>query len=88
LRGLIGFTRLPWGFGIALPGCAAVHTAFVRFPIDVLFLRERRIVGIAHDVSPWGIARCRGATVAVELAAGSARRLSLRVGDPAEIRHD
>jgi hypothetical protein len=88
LRGLIGYAPPPSGAGIALPGCAAVHTAFVRYPIDVLFLRDGHVIAIAASLFPWRIARGRGADMAIELAAGSARSFGLRVGDSLELRVD
>ena len=34
-----------------------VHTAFMRFPIDVIFVsREGRVLRIVHDLGPWRIA--------------------------------
>src|SRR5438105_11840349 len=60
LRGVIGYGPLPPGLGMALPQCGAIHTAFVRGPIDVLFLRGERVVGIAAGLAPWRVARCPG----------------------------
>jgi uncharacterized membrane protein (UPF0127 family) len=60
----------------------SVHTFFMRFPIDVVFLdRERRVVGISHSVGPWRMAGARGAVAALELAAGTAARHQLQKGD-------
>jgi uncharacterized membrane protein (UPF0127 family) len=86
LRGLIGCPPLPPDFGLALTRCGAVHTAFVSFPIDVLFLRAGRVLGVAEGVQPWRLARCPGASLAVELAAGSVRRLGIHVGDTLVLR--
>jgi uncharacterized membrane protein (UPF0127 family) len=71
-----------------LPRCGAIHTAFVRGPIDVVFLREGRVVGVTAELRPWRAARCRGAHTTVELVAGSARRLNIQVGDRVELRLD
>ena len=37
--------------------------------------------GISHDVKPWRSAGARGARAALELPAGTARRLGLEIGD-------
>src|ERR1041384_2551920 len=84
----VGEGRGAPGLGMALPRCGAIHTAFVRGPIDVLFLREGRVVGIKAGLAPWRMASCRGAHTTVELAAGSAQRLGLAVGDRVELRLD
>jgi uncharacterized protein len=88
LRGLIGCPPLPPDLALALPRCGAVHTAFVPFPIDVLFLREGRVLGVAEELQPWRLARCPGASLAVELAAGGSQRLDLRVGELLVLRRD
>jgi len=85
LRGVIGYTPLPPGLGIALPRCGAVHTAFVAGPIDLLFLRGGQVTGIVESLRPWRLARSRGARLTVELAAGSARRMQIRTGDRLEL---
>ena len=47
VRGLMGAAQLPPGSGLLLPGTSSVHTHFMRFPIDVVFLdAEWRIVSV------------------------------------------
>ena len=59
-----------------------VHTAFMRFPIDVVFLdSDQVVVRLERDVGPWRTASCRGAREVVELAAGECERRGLEVGD-------
>ena len=49
MRGLLGRRSLPGGEGILLEPAASIHTFFMRFPIDVVFLdKERVVVGIAR----------------------------------------
>ena len=82
MRGLLGRASLPAGEGILLRPAGSVHTFFMRFPIDVVFLdRESVVVGIAPAVPPWRTAARRGAKAVVELAAGECDRVGLRVGD-------
>ena len=77
--GVIGMPDLPAGQGLWLPGVTAVHTWFVRFPLDLLFLDGRGVaVKVAHNVRPWISLVCSpGAEGVVELGAGT-----LRVGAP------
>jgi uncharacterized protein len=82
MRGLLGRASLPPGEGILLRPAGSVHTFFMRFPIDVVFLdKEERVVGIEPAVPPWRTAGRRGAKAVVELAAGECDRRGLRVGD-------
>jgi hypothetical protein len=82
MRGLLGRRGLRDGEGILLRPAGSIHTFFMRFPIDVVFLdREDRVVGIETAVPPWRTAGRRGAKSVVELAAGECERRGLRVGD-------
>jgi uncharacterized membrane protein (UPF0127 family) len=82
VRGLIGRRALPRGTGIVLRPAFSIHTSFLRFPIDVVFLdHEQVVMSISHDVRPWGTATCRGAREVVELAGGECARRGLEVGD-------
>jgi uncharacterized protein len=81
-RGLLGRDGLDPSAAIILAPCTAVHTAFMRFAIDVLFLdRDGCAVKIVSDVAPWRIALAARAYAVVEMAAGSARKHGVQVGD-------
>jgi uncharacterized membrane protein (UPF0127 family) len=81
-RGLLGRDGLEPSAALILAPCTAVHTAFMRFAIDVLFLdRDGCTVKIVSDVSPWRIALAARSYAVVEMAAGSARRHGVQVGD-------
>lgn len=70
--GLMGRRDLPAGTALWLMPCSAIHTCFMRFPLDVLFLgRGGTIVRVARDVRPWrwGIG-ARGAAGVIEARAG------------------
>jgi uncharacterized membrane protein (UPF0127 family) len=79
-RGLMLARPLSPGEALWLPACAAVHTAFVRQPIDLVFLRQRQIVRVVDRIAPWRVALCPGADSVIELAAGEAARLRLTAG--------
>jgi len=82
MRGLLGRKELSNEEGIRLKPSGSVHTFFMRFPIDVVFLdRELRVVAIAADVPPWRARGARGAKAVVELAAGEASRRALTEGE-------
>jgi len=82
MRGLLGRSSLRPGEGMVLRPGWSIHTAFMRFPIDAVFLdADQVVVKIAHEVGPWRTVSCRGAREVVELAAGECRRRGLEVGD-------
>ena len=86
MRGLLGRSELPQGEGILLRPAGSVHTAFMRFPIDVVFLDgELEVLRIARALPPWRIAAARGARAVLELAAGEADRRGLEVGARLEL---
>ena len=81
-RGLMLTSSLEAGTGLLFPRTSSVHTQFMRYPIDVVFLdAERRVVSIRPKLRPWRFASCRGSSSALELAGGEAARLGLAEGD-------
>ena len=82
LRGLLGRSGLRGGEGIVLRPAWSIHTGFMRFPIDVVFLDpDLTVIHIAHALSPWKTASIRGAREIVELPAGECERRGLEIGD-------
>jgi uncharacterized membrane protein (UPF0127 family) len=82
LRGLLGRRELSSGEGLLIQPTSGVHTAFMRFPIDVVFLdRDLRVLSVRADVRPWRAVAQRGAHAALELAAGEAARRGIAAGD-------
>jgi len=87
LLGLLGRRELPRGEGLLLSPSSSVHTAFMRFAVDVVFLdRALQIVGVRARVRPWRLAASRGARHVLELPAGEAEARALRVGDSLALR--
>jgi uncharacterized membrane protein (UPF0127 family) len=85
MRGLLGRKHLPAGEGLLLRRAGSIHTFFMRFPIDAVFLDRRDVVvAITRDLPPWRVASCRGARSVLELAAGEAARRGLAAGQRLE----
>ena len=54
LKGLMGRKRLPSGEGMLILKCNAIHTCFMRFPIDATFLdRDDNVVKVVRNIRPW-----------------------------------
>ena len=56
LIGLMFKTDLPAGSGIILKPCTQIHTCFMRFNIDVVFLDENlQVLHVIENMPPWRI---------------------------------
>jgi len=92
LRGLMFRSSLDSGEGLMLRPCKAVHTHFMRFPVDLIFVgRAMRVVRVIDHLKPWGQSPLVSEALAViELAAGSAGLTSpgdrLEISDPEGLR--
>lgn len=52
-RGLLGRTGLKPGQGMMLRPCKGIHTFFMKFPIDVVFLdKENQMIGLYKNLPP------------------------------------
>lgn len=53
-RGLIGRPPPPKGEGMLILKCNAIHTLFMRYPIDATFLdKNDRVVKAVKNIPPW-----------------------------------
>jgi uncharacterized membrane protein (UPF0127 family) len=81
-QGLLGRDGLDASHAFVLSPCFSIHTAFMRFAIDVLFVdRDGCAVKIVPSLGPWRLAMALRARHVVELAAGELRGSDVRVGD-------
>jgi hypothetical protein len=82
MRGLLGRDQLPSGEGMLLQPAPSIHTAFMQFPIDVVFLDGTlRVLKIVERMPPWRAASKRHAWATLELAAGEVARRGIELGD-------
>lgn len=87
LRGLLGRDGLGAGHGMIIRPAGSIHSAFMRFRFDAVFLdRHMVVVGLAEDVPPWRIRGARRAKSTLELAAGEIGRRGLQVGDALAVK--
>ena len=60
----------------------AVHTCFMRFPLDLVFVsREGLVLKTRANVSAWRLSACLRAFAVVELPAGTINRCQIQAGD-------
>ncbi len=82
MRGLLGRKGLAAGEGLLLRPASSIHTFFMRFPIDVVFLdRELAVRKVVPDVGPWRVAFGLGSKAVLELPAGECERRGIVPGD-------
>ena len=73
LMGLMFKKNLPKGSGIILKPCTQIHTCFMRFNIDVIFLDTNlQVLHVIENMKPWRISPLfLKARYTVELPAGT-----------------
>lgn len=83
LLGLMFRRALAPDQGMLLSPCASVHTAFMRFAIDVVYMDAHwRVLRIDASLPPWRASwGPKGTRHTLELASGSARDLGFCVGE-------
>jgi uncharacterized membrane protein (UPF0127 family) len=82
LRGLLGRDELESDEGMLLTPESSIHTWFMRFPIDAVFLDSSlTVLGTRERLGARRVARWRGARAVLELPAGTCERQGLRPGD-------
>ena len=83
LKGLLGREGLPEGRALLISPCTSIHTFFMRFAIDALFLdRSGRVIRAIPGLRPWRATRVYpAAALVVELQAGTLSRSGTREGD-------
>ncbi|WP_088007102.1 DUF192 domain-containing protein [Indiicoccus explosivorum] len=81
-KGLMMTEQFPEGGALHLAPCPSVHTFFMKYAIDVLYLNEENgIVGLEENLEPGKLGRrFPGARSVIELPAGTIRRTSAAVG--------
>jgi len=83
MRGLLGRPRLEPGHGMHILRCASIHTCFMQFSIDLIFLdSRRRVVTCRSNVRPWRMVwGGRGSASVIEIASGWFDASLITVGD-------
>ena len=90
LRGLIGKRYLRSGAGLWIVPCQSIHTLWMLFPIDVIFLdKDGTVVHLVEDMKPFRISRhVFQARSVIELPVNTIRRTNTKLGDQLKISED
>ncbi len=80
--GLLRHDSLAEGNALIIAPTNAIHTFFMRFPIDVAFVaRSGRILKVRRDLPPWRLAAAWRGYAVVELPAGALAKSGTGAGD-------
>ena len=81
--GLMCKKNLPSKSGLLIAPCKSIHMFFMRFSIDAVYTDRNFVIKkIVPNLQPWiGVSICLNAWGVVEMAAGEAERLNLKVGE-------
>ncbi len=86
--GLLKRTGLDKGQGLWIVPCEGIHTFFMKFEIDVVFLnRQRRVVKVVKRMPRWRLAMSWRAHSVVELPPGTIEDTGTAVGDATAVEH-
>lgn len=93
-KGLLGRTNLPTGDALWIKRCNSIHTFFMKFSIDAIFVDDKmRVVSMHENLRPWRITKLYfKASSVFELPAGTLARakvnvpaMALRPGDQIQL---
>ena len=80
--GLLGKSELDPQTALWIHRCRDIHTFFMKFPIDVIFVDdELRVTGISSNIKPWRFAFNLKANSVFEMSAGSVKEDLVQIGD-------
>lgn len=83
--GLLKHTGLEPGEGLWIVPCESVHSFFMKFTIDVLYLdRAKKVRGARRRMAPWRVSACLPAHSVLELPAGTIEETGTQKGDQLE----
>ena len=87
LKGLLGSPALIKGEGLLLKHEKSIHTFFMSFPIDVVYINQAwQIINLDHNMPPYRLGRFVPRSVYIlELPAGVIEETQTAVGDQLQV---
>jgi len=84
--GLLKHDHLDPGQGLWIVPCESVHSFFMKFAIDLIYLdRNKKVRKVRHRMVPWRLSACLTAHSILELPAGVVAASGTQKGDQLEI---
>jgi uncharacterized membrane protein (UPF0127 family) len=83
LKGLLGRASLQVGEGLILAGEKSIHTLFMKFPIDVIYVdKTHKVIRVDKNMVPYRLGPFLSqSTYILEMPVGSIRESETQVGD-------
>ena len=82
MRGLLGSAVLKPNTGLWISSCNSIHSFFMSFSIDVLYLdKNNTVVRVIEDMQPWRVNACWPARSVIEFRQGQVAALGIQTGD-------
>ena len=83
--GLLKHRSLERGSGLWIVPCEGIHTFFMKFAIDVIYIdRKERVRKVVRSIAPWRLSFCLSAHSGLELTAGTIEETATARGDQLE----
>ena len=80
--GLLKQDGLAPGHGLWIVPCESVHSFFMKFAIDLVYLdRKHKVRKVRHNMAPWRMSICLSAHSILELPAGVLEATGTQAGD-------
>jgi len=80
--GLLNHSGLEEGAGLWIVPCESVHTFFMKFCIDLVYIDRRHCVrSVVRRLAPWRLSMCLAAHSILELPGGTIDRTNTQKGD-------
>jgi len=89
MKGLLGRKNLPADQALWIPRCNSIHTFFMKFPIDLVFIDadmvvKKTIAGVRPGRVVWPVWQATGV---IELSEGFLQNNPLRIGEQLHVDH-
>lgn len=83
MKGLLGSREIKKGYALILNPCNSIHTFFMRFSIDVIFLnKNHQAIKIIHSIKPFRLSNIYlSSKLAIELPSGTIEAAQTQKGD-------
>ena len=81
--GLLKHSHLPQDEGLWILPCHSIHTFFMRFSIDVVFLDDtHKVIDLYHSLRPYKLSRfVPKARSVIEMSSGILHQYNVKLGD-------
>ena len=82
MTGLLRHRSLPSGSALIIAPTSSIHTCFMKFSLDVVFVtKDGRVVKTCVNLPPWRLAAAFRAHAVIEMTAGALAGSGTRAGD-------